>query len=501
MTSLSIFQNGIPEPCPDPFNLANYVLQTGESDAIALEVFGETIERWRYADLRDAVWRTAGGLLDLGLKDGDRLLLRVGNDPAFPVLFLAAIAVGVVPVPTSSLLTDAETRHIVAELRPAMVAFAGGLSPISNLGAPALDSKGVAHLRASEPASPVFGSPDRLAYMIYTSGTSGKPRAVMHAHRAVWARRMMWDGWYGLRPDDRMLHAGAFNWTYTMGTGLMDPWAIGATAMVYTGPPDRQVWGQLVQDHNATIFAAAPGVYRHIVETGASGFNHLRHGLSAGEKMPPSVKHAWESQTGKPVYEALGMSEVSTFVSSSPNVKRKSGASGKAQDGRHLAVLDENGPVPVGASGVLAVHKSDQGLMLGYFEQPEETTAKFQEDWFLTGDTVSMDADGYVTYLGRDDDMMNAGGYRVSPIEVEAAMSQVSGVNQAAAAEVEVRENVRVIAGFYVADTDLSDELSEICTQTLAKYKRPRMFVKMEALPMGANNKIQRKKLRDWTPT
>ena len=501
MTQLSIFQNGAPAPCPYPFNLADYVLAAGDNGAIALEVFGETVERWRYADLRDAVWRTAGGLLDLGLKDGDRLLLRVGNDPAFPVLFLAAIAVGVVPVPTSSLLTEAETRHIVSELRPAMVAFAGGLDPLSNLGVPVLDAKGVAQLRASDPASPVFGSPDRLAYMIYTSGTSGKPRAVMHAHRAVWARRMMWEGWYGLRSDDKMLHAGAFNWTYTMGTGLMDPWAIGATAMVYTGPPDRQVWGRLVQDHQATIFAAAPGVYRQIVETGADGFDTLRHGLSAGEKMPQSVKSAWESQTGKPVFEALGMSEVSTFVSASPKVAHKSGTSGKAQNGRHVAVLDENGPVPVGASGVLGIHKSDQGLMLGYFEQPNETAAKFQGDWFLTGDTVSMDEDGYVTYLGRDDDMMNAGGYRVSPMEVEAAMMQATGVTQAAAAEVEVRENVRVIAGFFVADTDLSDELSEICAQTLAKYKRPRMFVKMDALPMGANNKIQRKKLRDWTPT
>jgi acyl-coenzyme A synthetase/AMP-(fatty) acid ligase len=111
-----------------------------------------------------------------------------------------------------------------------------------------------------------------------------------------------------------------------------------------------------------------------------------------------------------------------------------------------------------------------------------------------------MDSEGYVTYLGRDDDMMNAGGYRVSPIEVEAAMMGCDGVQHAAAAEVEVREGVRVIAGFYVAKADLSDPLNEICALALAKYKRPRMFVKMDTLPQGANNKIQRKTLRDWTP-
>ncbi len=500
MTELAIFDQGRGVPCPDPFNLAAYVLAAGADEGVALEVYGETVERWRYADLRDAVWRTAGGLLDLGLKDGDRLLLRVGNDPAFPVLFLAAVAVGVVPVPTSALLTDPEVRRIVAELRPAMVAFAGGLKPLADLGVPTLDAKGVARLRSAEPAQPVMGSPDRLAYMIYTSGTSGQPRAVMHAHRAVWARRMMWDGWYGLRADDRMLHAGAFNWTYTLGTGLLDPWAIGATAMVYTGPPDRSIWGPLVRDHGATIFAAAPGVYRQIVEASGDGFDALRHGLSAGEKMPAAIMSAWQTQTGKAVYEALGMSEVSTFVSSSPNVAPRLGTAGKAQDGRRLAVLGSDGPVGVGEAGVMAVSKDDPGLMLGYFEQPKETAAKYQDGWFVTGDTVSMDGDGYVTYLGRDDDMMNAGGYRVSPIEVEAAMMACDGVLQAAAAEVEVREGVRVIAGFYVADVDLDEALREICDRALAKYKTPRMFVKMDALPMGANNKIQRKALRDWTP-
>ena len=112
-----------------------------------------------------------------------------------------------------------------------------------------------------------------------------------------------------------------------------------------------------------------------------------------------------------------------------------------------------------------------------------------------------MDRDGYVTYLGRDDDMMNAGGYRVSPIEVETAMMTCDGILQAAAAEVEIRDGVTVIAGFYVGPDTLEDALVKICKQVLAKYKRPRMFVKINALPLGANNKIQRKVLRNWTPS
>ena len=104
-----------------------------------------------------------------------------------------------------------------------------------------------------------MGDPDRPGYIIYTSGTSGQPRAVTHAHRAIWARRMMWEGWYGLTENDRLLHAGAFNWTYTLGTGLLDPWTRGATALIPGKGVTPDTLGLLMQQHDATIFAAAPG--------------------------------------------------------------------------------------------------------------------------------------------------------------------------------------------------------------------------------------------------
>lgn len=109
------------------------------------------------------------------------------------------------------------------------------------------------------PAPYAMGEPDRPAYIIYTSGTSGHPRAVVHAHRTVWARRMMWEGWYGLLEQDRVLHAGAFNWTYTLGTGLLDPWARGATALIPGHGVASEALGLLLKQHDATIFAAAPG--------------------------------------------------------------------------------------------------------------------------------------------------------------------------------------------------------------------------------------------------
>lgn len=499
--TIAIFNEGEPPPCPVPYNLALDVLSAGEDADTALIVAdpGGASEHWRYADLRGAVFRTAGGMVARGIAPGDHLLLRIGNDPAFAVCFLAAIVMGAVPVPTSPMLTPPELARIVAELEPRAAIFAGGQDPIP-LDCTVLDATDLRTMATSDPVPAQLGDPARLAYMIYTSGTSGRPRAVMHAHRAVWARRMMWDGWYGLRMDDRMLHAGAFNWTFTLGTGLLDPWAIGATAIVATGTPERDTWGRLARALSPTIFAAAPGVFRQVTARGATGFDSLRHALCAGEKLPEAIRKRWTEQTGKPIHEALGMSECSTFISGAPGMDVPPGAIGRPQPGRHVAVLGpDDQPVARGTAGTLAVHLSDPGLFLGYFRQPQETAATRRGHWFVTGDTVVMDERGHVTYLGREDDMMNAGGFRVSPVEVEAAMLAEPGVTEAAAAEVSVKPGTSVIVGFY-AGTAEEDTLMAALPQRLARYKCPRLVVRLPALPRGANNKILRKPLRDWRP-
>ncbi|MCP5088434.1 MAG: acyl--CoA ligase [Rhodobacteraceae bacterium] len=504
MCQLSIFDKGPPTPCPSPFNLAAYVLAQADAhrDKPALEVYhsaDKAQEVWRYSELIGAVMCTAGGLVGLGIQPGERVLLRIGNTPDFPILFLAIIVMGAVPVPTSAQLTEPEVRAIIAELDPALVCFSAGVAELDGLPCKSLDQAGVRALRQSRPAKALSCQPDDLAYIIYTSGTSGKPRAVMHAHRAVWARRMMWQGWYGLRETDRMLHAGAFNWTYTLGTGLLDPWAIGGTSMIYTGPPDRSIWAQLSQNHKPTIFAAAPGVYRQLLSQPVDDkFADLRHGLSAGEKLPKLLHNRWLEATGKPIYEALGMSEVSTFISTGPDIPYQTGATGKPQNGRSIAVVDANGPVRTGEPGVLAVSRNDQGLMLGYRDQPEETAARYQGDWFLTGDTVTMDAQGYVTYLGRDDDMINAGGYRVSPLEVENVLQAHPNILEAAAVEYQAKSETSIIAAFYVSEDNISERsLAAHCAKNLARYKCPRIFTRLDALPKGANNKLLRANLRN----
>ncbi len=497
----ALIDSGPFDPCPAPFNLARYVLTAGEAtpDKIALQIVGLTgAERWSYGALSRAVRGIGTGLLQAGLTPGDRVLLRLGNDVDFPLAFLGAIAAGLVPVPTSSQLTTREITAMAAQVTPSAVLAAPGIA-LPDGDAPVIMAQTLHQWRRLPPCDWDMGSPDRLGYLIFTSGTSGNPRAVMHAHRAVWARRMMWAGWYGLTPDDRLLHAGAFNWTYTLGTGLMDPWAIGATALIpnhSVHPPQLPL---LLKRFDATIFAAAPGVYRQMLREKILSMPRLRHGLSAGEKLPDTTRADWTKATGTPIYEALGMSEVSTYISAAPGRPAQGGASGYPQPGRRVAVLGEDGaPVDRDEPGVLAVGRHDPGLFLGYWGQADETAAKFTGDWFLTGDTVSMDAQGGIHYLGRDDDMMNAGGYRVSPLEVEKAMNAHPEIVESAAIEGWVNETTSIIVLYYVATTPDPDVQSIVrhAHASLARYKQPRQFCPLDALPKGANNKINRRALR-----
>ncbi len=511
MTQASLFDTGPFAPCPAPFNMAAHTFAAADRTPgkVALEVLeapGRVSLRLTHGEAADLVRRTAAGLAAAGLRPRDRMLLRVGHSADFPILFFAANALGAVPVPVSSLLTAAELAPLIADLAPALICHDPRLPLPADPGAPVLGPDAIAALRAHDPAAFAATAPDDPAFMVYTSGTGGRPKGVVHAQRSAWARRMMWEGWYGLTASDRVLHAGAFNWTFTLGAGLTDPWAAGATALIYAGPHDRHVWPALAAAHGATILAGAPGVFRQMLDApGLGALAGLRHAIAAGEALPAPVRAAWTAATGRTIHTALGMSEISTYLSSSPAHPAPPEAAGYPQPGRRVAILpgDEAGggtePVPRGTDGLLAVSGRDPGLMLGYWQRPEDTAAAFRGEWFLTGDRARMAEDGAVTWLGRADDLMNAGGFRVSPAEVEATLLAHPGVAEAAAVEQPVRPGVSIIAAFYVpvAGPVPEPELAAHCAARLARYKCPRTFHAVEALPRGNTGKVLRRKLKE----
>jgi len=503
MSALSVHFSTETEPCPVRFNFARYVV--GEAalrwpDKAALIVVDgavpdKALETWNFTEVDNAVRRAAGAMVALGLERGDRVLIRIGDTPLFPVAYFGVIAAGGVAVPLSSQLSAEELSYIAADADPRFAVLDRGCPTFSTeatrIAPDALDG---------EPLDYVDMAADDPAQLVYTSGTSGKPKGVLHAQRSVWARRMMRRGWHDMQESDRVMHTGAFNWTYVLGCGLSDPWSVGATAILNAGDRAPDVWPKLARHWRPTVFASVPGLYRRMLKYAdglGEGFADLRHGLTAGEALSPGIRDGWHAATGKPLYESLGMSEVSTFISSGPHHETPDGAMGNPQPGRHVGVLGDDGePVPLGESGVLAVHRSDLGLMLGYWRDDARTRAAFSGDWFLTGDRAVMHEGGALTYLGRDDDMMNAQGYRVAPQEVEAVLLLHPFVSECGVSEVAIEDGLSIISAWVVADEVVdADALRDHCALHLAGYKIPRAFHRIEALPRTANGKVQRRAL------
>jgi len=495
------------------FNMARYCLaqSAAESpDKVALVIVRdpaaspEQTEQWTYRALEETVRRVAAGLLAAGVKPGDRLMIRLPNTSAYAMLFFGALAAGIVPLPASSQLTDEEAAFLFADCGAAAIALGAGVH-METGAAICFDEVAVAALMEHSPQEGYADTTaDDPAYLVYTSGTSGRPKGVLHAHRAAWGRRPMYQGWYGMKSSDVMLHAGAFNWTYTLGVGLTDPWANGATTVLYTGERDIQVWPRLLQRYKATLFAAVPSLYRQILkycDLSAVDLTHFRHGLTAGEALSATLLDNWRKATGTDLYEALGMSECSTYISTGPEMEIRVGSPGRPQPGRSIVVLDVSEgdvPLPVGDIGMLAIHRSDPGLMLGYWNRPDEDAIVYRGDWFIGGDLARFDDEGYLWYEGRADDVMNAMGYRVSPLEVEIVLSAHDAVAEVGVCEVTVRTDVSIIAAFVVpkapGDTDAASILAH-AAEHLAAYKCPREVIFVEHLPHSANGKLLRREL------
>ncbi|WP_421695158.1 acyl-CoA synthetase [Aestuariivirga sp.] len=472
------------EQPPARLNLARHCLSGKPAEKTALIAAGRETERWSYGALEDAVLRLSEGLRRQGVTDGERLFIRMGNSPDYALLFFAANAAGAVPVPASSLLTPREVDFILRHSGVRFIAWDGALPLPQMDGQRLFGPEDIAAMKRAPAGSYADTAADDPAYLIFTSGTSGTPKGVLHGQRTLWGRRPMYQGWYGIGPDDVMLHTGAFNWTYTLGTGLFDPFVNGCTSVVYTGERDISIWARLMTEHGVTIFGSVPGLYRQLLRSGFRQAGMLRHGLTAGEAMAPPILNAWRQQTGLEIYEGLGMSEISTYISTSPSVAIKPGSPGKPQPGRAVRILE---------SGEIGVHRSDPGLFLRYWG--EDTP---EDEWFATGDLAEIDADGYVWSRGRADELMNAGGYRVSPVEVEAVLLQHPQVAEAGVREWRVSDSATIIAAFLVPQPGarLDEEaVLAFVRDRLAAYKCPKQLWFVPALPRTPNGKLIRKSL------
>jgi acetyl-CoA synthetase len=513
------------------FTIGRKAIQT--PDAVALKIISNTPQTslpdcWTYSDLDHAIRSIANGLLNKGLRPGDFLPLRLRSDTPFALTFFGAIAAGIIPIPLSPGLTANEVSFFLKDTGAKHCAVSANLKMPTDLQHPVEqihEADILSFRQKSHPLAYAKTREDDPAFLIYSSGTTGKPKGVLHAQRVIKGRLPMQAGWHQMNEEDIVLHAGEFNWTYTLGVGLMDPWLWGATALIYSAQSPKEktpeLWPELIKTHGATIFAAVPGVYRQILKYAKptpEDLKSLRHGLTAGEALNDRLHNEWQKQTGTKLYEALGQSEISTYVSTTTGTKHSPKAKGQIQQGRIVTILKEETSLkeklvpetPIecekGDEGLIAIHKSDPGLMLKYWNRSEEMKKTFRGDWFITGDRGIIDENNYLTHLGRADDVMNAQGYRVSPQEIETILNSHKEITEAAVFENHIRDDLSIITALLVLKDEtlnkasVLNDLKTSLHDTLAPYKHPKSFHFIKKLPRNLAGKLIRKELNNLAP-
>jgi benzoate-CoA ligase family protein len=347
-----------------------------------------------------------------------------------------------------------------------------------------------------------------IATLNYSSGTTGEPKGIPHAHKDLPLCAQLWAvNVLGLRQDDRTFAVAKLFFTFGTGGNLVFPWYVGASIILFSGPPrvPTNVL-EVVDRFKPTILFNAPTGYAAILSlvdfTEKYDLSSLRLCVSAGEALPAPLWEQWKARTELDIIDGIGSTEVwHIFVSNHPGDIRP-GSSGRPLEGYEVKVVDEEGrAVPPGEIGNLLVR--GETVSLSYLHQYERSKRTFLGEWLFTGDKYSVDGDGYFWHAGRSDDMMKVGGMWVSPVEVEStlirheAVVESAVVSQADRAGLIKPKAYIVLKEGVLASDELAAELIEYCSGEMAEYKRPRWVEFVEELPKTATGKIQRFKLRD----
>ncbi len=506
-------------------------LHTPIAQTVAMIVEDDALgtSQMTFAELASRTDQFAQLLRNSGVAAGDRVLIRLPNSLDYPIAFLGTMKRGAISVPTSTLLTAEEVAYLAKDStatvlvtdKAAWPALQDHLSNLPNLKQVFLSGVGEIQPHASLQVSDLSQqlaaishcegnhatAADDPAYLVYTSGTTGYPKGVLHAHRALIGREPAAKYWFNFAEDqqDRIMHSGKFNWTYVLGTGLMDPLYLGKTVIVHEGKNDADLWTRLIAKHAATIFVGVPTIYRQIIQKSTAAqadVPSLRHCMSAGEHLSDEVLQQWRGRFGRDIFEAVGMSEFSYYLSQSVFRPIRPGSAGFPQPGHAIQLLnpDTLEAVPLGEEGMICVPDSDPGLFLRYWNLDEET-AKYKHDgWFFTGDYARYDADGYIWFLGRKDDIIKSFGYRVSPYEIERVYKSHPAVADCAAVGEELEKDKLLVVTYVILQPDASvtaDELLAFGKQHLAAYKTPKTVYLTKDFPRTKNGKILRKDINN----
>jgi acetyl-CoA synthetase len=505
----------------------------GDRPAVLWENAAGQTRSLTYRQLDALSDRLASALGRLGVRRGDRVFLRLPNVPEFYVAALGAAKLGAVFIPSSTQFREGEVRYrlqdseaVAAVVTPRLLnevervradcpALRHVLAVADETGAAGgRDTLDFARLvdegREGHPPAPTRG--DDLAFLAYTSGTTGDPKGVVHLQRYPLAYEGLVRFWHDYRPDDVVACPSELGWLLPVASTFLYALARGLTVVLYdpqAGRFDAERWFGLFHKYGITNFTAPPTVYRMLTAQADAARHHdlsrWRHAASAGEPLPADTIDAVRRHFGVTPLDGIGMSECMVYAYNMPGAVLKPGSCGRPGPGTVIELLDDElRPVPPGQDGVLCVRRdSHPGMMKEYWSKPKQTAEIFRGPWYYSGDVVARDADGYLWFKGRADDVIKASGYRISPFEVESCLVSHPAVLEAAAVESPDAVRGQVVKAFLVLRAGaepgegLRQELKEFARARMAAYKVPRKLEFVDALPKTPSGKVKRRELRE----
>jgi len=500
------------------FNATEYLLDrrlaAGDGRRVALAGPGGDVT---YAELHDRVCRTAAGLRELGLEPEQRLMMVMADTPHFVVTYLAAMRIGAVPVPVSTMLHADGIAELLRDSRARFLAVTyefAAAGQAAAVAAPELRAVlGEAELDAVAGAAPdetVYGTgADSPAFWLYTSGTTGTPKGAMHRHASV---REVCETYgtqvLGIRPGDRCLSAAKAFFAYGLGNSVLFPLSAGAASVLLPAPSKPDLIAETAVKHGATLFFAGPTFFAGMLRAGLppDALAGVRLAASAGEALPAALYTRWTSHFGIDILDGIGMTEMlHIFLSNRPGAV-KVGTTGVAVPGYDLKLIDEESGSEItgaGQPGTLFVRGASTAT--GYWAKYDASRQVFRGEWLRTGDTYVRDADGYYACLGRTGDMIKASGIWVSPMEVEERLLSHPCVAQAVVVAALDRDGLEKPVAYVMRQAGVAAateaELIEYCREGLPSFKRPRAVVFTEGFPTTATGKIRRIELRAMAAT
>jgi acetyl-CoA synthetase len=517
---------------PDVFNPVIDIVEAWAAERpndpalVTIDGDGGLVAEHTVEDLARESRRAARALLAIGVGKGDHVFLMLPRVPQWYSAMLGAIRIGAVPMPGPNLLTSRDIGYrIGAGEAVAAITDPAGAERIDAIDEdlPLLEHRVCAggqrpgwsdfeELLQNAGEGPVPEAPTRRhdpMLLYFTSGTVAYPKMVLHSQEYGFGHIGTARFWHDLRAGDRHWTVSDTGWAKAAWGGLFGQWHERATVVqVALGRPDAETILRILCDHRITSFCAPPTLYRALVlaDLSSHDLSALRHCTSAGEPLNPEVIRLWREGTGGlTVYDGYGQSETTCVVANYRAVPVRPGSMGKPMPGYDVDVLDADGNVaPADEVGDIAIRTEPRpvGLFQGYHRDPDATASRFREGWYSTGDRASRDADGYLWFEGRDDDIITSSAYRIGPFEVESALVEHEGVAEAAVVGKDDPVRTQIVTAFVIlapafepSDT-LAAELQDHCKRLTAPYKYPREIHFVTELPKTVSGKIRRAELR-----